>query len=215
MVPSHECRKANTTFFPVQLNTRVVLRRDDGFLHSLRDFCKSNAFSENLIRTKFILHKIFFQMSILPSSITSGMFFNLHSKMTLLDFQLIIIITVTIQVAVLNRFSWNSHGWWGSIHGWTLLFLETISLIEPLIWGKCASKTGFLVFIQPYEIFYKKNFKIVFGALFSIETVVFIFVVWCSVPWKMVTPSPKLFFVLFWKILVSFSKTLFFFRKNC
>ncbi len=39
-------------------------------------------------------------MSKLSSSKTSWMFFNLHSKMILLDFQLIIIITVTIQVAV-------------------------------------------------------------------------------------------------------------------
>ncbi len=41
---------------------------------------KSNAFSENLIRTKFILYKIFFRMSTLSSSKTSWMFFNLHSK---------------------------------------------------------------------------------------------------------------------------------------
>ncbi len=68
--------------------------------------------------------------------------------MTLLDFQLIIVITVTIQVAVLNWFSLNSHSWCGSTHRRILLFLETISLIEPLIWGKCTPKTGLLPLIR-------------------------------------------------------------------
>ncbi len=39
-----------------------------------------NAFRENFIRTKFILHKIFFRMSILSSKKTSRMFFNLCWK---------------------------------------------------------------------------------------------------------------------------------------
>ncbi len=65
----------------------IALWRNDGFLHSFHDFSKSKAFSENLIRTKFILHKTFFQMSMLPSSKTSWLFFNLHSKVTLLGFQ--------------------------------------------------------------------------------------------------------------------------------
>ncbi len=38
----------------------VALWRNDGFLHSFHDFSKNNAFSENLIRTKFILQLIFF-----------------------------------------------------------------------------------------------------------------------------------------------------------
>ncbi len=38
----------------------ITLRRSDGILHSFHDLSKSNAFSENLIKTKFILHKIFF-----------------------------------------------------------------------------------------------------------------------------------------------------------
>ncbi len=45
----------------------VTLWRNDGFLHSFCNFSKSNAFGENFLRTKFILHKIFFQMSILSS----------------------------------------------------------------------------------------------------------------------------------------------------
>ncbi len=48
--------------------------------------------------------------------------------MTLLHFQFIIIITVTIQVAVLNQFSWNSRGWCRSTHEWTTFFLETIGM---------------------------------------------------------------------------------------
>ncbi len=42
----------------------VALWRNDRFLHSFHDFSKSNAFRENLIRMKFILHKIIFQMNI-------------------------------------------------------------------------------------------------------------------------------------------------------
>ncbi len=39
---------------------QVTLWRNDGFLHSFCNFSKSNAFGENFIRTKFILHKNFF-----------------------------------------------------------------------------------------------------------------------------------------------------------
>ncbi len=58
----------------------VILWRNDGFLHSYCNFSKSNAFSENFVRTKFILHKIFFLMSILSSRKTSRMLFNLCWK---------------------------------------------------------------------------------------------------------------------------------------
>ncbi len=56
--------------------------------------------------------------------------------MTLPDFQFIIMITVTIRIAVLNQFSWNSHGWCESTHGWTLIyyynfFLETRENVPP------------------------------------------------------------------------------------
>ncbi len=69
----------------------VILWRNDGFFHSFCIFSKSNAFGENFIRTKFILHKIFFQLSILSSRKNLCMFLNLHLKMTPLDFQLTII----------------------------------------------------------------------------------------------------------------------------
>ncbi len=38
----------------------IPLQRNDGFLHSFHDFSRSSAFTKNVIRTKFILHKIFF-----------------------------------------------------------------------------------------------------------------------------------------------------------
>ncbi len=56
----------------------LTLLRNNGFLHSFRNFWKSNAFSKNLIRTNFILHKSFFRMSIFSSSKISWMFFNLR-----------------------------------------------------------------------------------------------------------------------------------------
>ncbi len=38
------------------------------------------------------------------------------------------------------------HGWCGSTHGWTLLFLETIGPTEPHIWGKMCSQNQFFGF---------------------------------------------------------------------
>ncbi len=61
-------------------STHVILWRNDGYLHSFCNFSRSNAFSENFIRMKFILHKIFFQMSILSSRATSQMSFSLWWK---------------------------------------------------------------------------------------------------------------------------------------
>ncbi len=129
----------------------IALRRNYGFLHSFYDFSKSNAFSKNLIRLKFIFHKIFFRMSILSSSKISWIFSVYISKSILLE--LIIIITVTIQVAVSNQFSWNPHGYYKSTHGWILLFWETIGPIEPLIWGKCAPKMVFWLSFNRYGDF--------------------------------------------------------------
>ncbi len=59
-------------------SVQSYLWRNDGFIHSFCNFSKSNAFNKNLIRTKFILHKIFFRMRILSSSKTSWMLINLH-----------------------------------------------------------------------------------------------------------------------------------------
>ncbi len=56
----------------IQFNIYITLWRNDGFLHSFRNFSKSNAFRKNLIRKEFILRKIFFQMSILLNSKPHG-----------------------------------------------------------------------------------------------------------------------------------------------
>ncbi len=89
--------------------------------------------------------------------------------MTLLRIQLIIIITVTIQVAVLNWFSWNSRSWCKSTYGLTLFiylfffFLETVGPIEPLIWGEnVAPKLVFWLSFSGHVVFCEKNFKAVF-----------------------------------------------------
>ncbi len=49
----------------------ATLGRNDGFLYSFCNFSKSNTCGENFIRTKFILHKLFFWMRILSSRKTS------------------------------------------------------------------------------------------------------------------------------------------------
>ncbi len=102
-----------------------------------------------------------------------------------------------IQVAVLNWFSWNSHGWCGSIHRWILLFLETIGPIEPHIWGKCATKTGFSGLSQMvWEFLREKLENCIWYFIY--------FVVRRPVPLKMVMPSKNNFSLLFWKILFFF-----------
>ncbi len=79
------------------------------------------------------------------------------------------------------------HGWSAFTHGWTPLFLETIDPIEPLIYGKCVPKIGFLSFIKRYEDFWRKNLKTVLGGYpFSAEKVIFIMVVRRPFPSKMV-----------------------------
>ncbi len=47
----------------------------------------------------------------------------------------------------------------GSTHGRTLLFLETIGPMEPLIWGEMCPKTEFSAFIQPVWVFLRKKIK--------------------------------------------------------
>ncbi len=64
----------------VRSNTCKPYREMMDFLHSFCNFLKSNVFGKNFIRTEFILHKIFFRMSILSSRKTLRMFFNLCWK---------------------------------------------------------------------------------------------------------------------------------------
>ncbi len=77
-----------------------------------------------------------------------------------------------------------------------LIFLETISRIEPLMWGKMCPKTSFLAFIQPVWRFWGKNFKAVFDTSFPIEKVIFIFVVRHHHSLKNGHASQKLFFAV-------------------
>ncbi len=51
-----------------------------GFLHSFCNSSKNNALGENFMKTKFILHKVFFQTSILLSRKTLWMLLNLCRK---------------------------------------------------------------------------------------------------------------------------------------
>ncbi len=80
------CARANYAAHKRRARVYKALWRNDGFFHSFCYLSKNNAFGKNFMWTKFILHKIFFQMNILSSRKTSCMFFNLHSKMTFLDF---------------------------------------------------------------------------------------------------------------------------------
>ncbi len=63
-------RRHRVSVKPWSDSIHISLWRNDGFVHSFDDFSKSNVFSKNFIRTKFILHKIFFRMSIFSSSKT-------------------------------------------------------------------------------------------------------------------------------------------------
>ncbi len=67
-------------------------------------------------------------------------------------------------------------------------------------------KLAFWPSISRYGGLWGKNFKAVFGNPFSIEEVIFIFVVRLPIPWKLAIPSQKKknFSWLFWKILFSF-----------
>ncbi len=74
---ARQCR----IFVELSSNSKhIALWRNYGFPHSFHDSSKSNAFRKILIRTEFILHEIFFRMSILSTSKTSWMFFNLNFK---------------------------------------------------------------------------------------------------------------------------------------
>ncbi len=87
--------------------------------------------------------------------------------MTLLDFQLIIIITVTIPVALLNWFSWNPHGWWESAYGW-ILFFENNRFNKTTDMGEnVPPKLVFWLSFSQYVGFWGKNFKAIFGTPIS------------------------------------------------
>ncbi len=93
--------------------------------------------------------------------------------MTLLDFHLIIIITVTIQVAVFNWFSWNSHGWCQPKHGWTLFCFGNNQSNRTTDMGEnMPPKLVFWLSFSWYGGFWGKNFEAVFGTPFPIIKVI-------------------------------------------
>ncbi len=109
-----------------------------------------------------------------------------------------------IQVAVSIRFSWNSHGWCGSTHGWTLLILETIGPLEPHIWGKMCPQNQFFGFKSYGMGFLRKKLKnCIWYPIYQKKC----YIVRPSVLSKIVMPPKNNFSLIFWKILF-FSKKL-------
>ncbi len=107
--------------------------------------------------------------------------------------------------AVLNQFSWTLQGRCASTCKRALLFLETISLIEPLIQRKiCPQNPVFWLSFSRYGFFFwEKNFKTIFGTPFPIEKVT------CApFPQKWSCPQ-KLFFTVILENIVSCIKRLF------
>ncbi len=163
MVPSNECRKATSHLCctVVRLNTHSLMEKWV-FLHLFHDCSKSNIFSENLIKTKFILHKISFRMSIFSSSETLAnvlqftfknnaprfsVYNNYYCHETGRSFEPIFM-KFTRLVRVLTQVN---------------LFLKTIGPIEPLIWGRCSPQLVFWLSKKKlsncirYPIFHRKR----------------------------------------------------------
>ncbi len=112
-----------------------------------------------------------------------------------------------MQVAVLTRFSWNSHSWCGSTHGWTLLFLETIGPTEPHIWRKCAPKTSLSGLSQTVWGFSREKLKnCIWYPIYQKEGYINFC---CPTPrsLKNIDATKNNFSLIFWKILF-FSKKL-------
>ncbi len=63
-----------------------------------------------------------------------------------------------------SQFWTHFHGWCGSTHEWTLLFLEIIGPIEAKMWEKmCPQIQFFGSKSEGIEFFEKRNLKMVFG----------------------------------------------------
>ncbi len=124
----------------------ATLWKNDGIFHSFCNFSKSNAFGKNFIRTKLILHKIFFRMSILSSRKTSCIFFNLHSKTTCLDFQVTIITRVGFSQFFLKRLLFQKIG---LIINIGYLIPDTkVSFPKKMV--KCVAATVFCTLLRKY-----------------------------------------------------------------
>ncbi len=128
--------------------------------------------------------------------------------MTRLDFQFIIIITVTIQNAVSNQFSWN------------FMVGASPHIGEPYFFWKQSSKTTdmgenvplqlfFWLSFSRYGVLWGKNFKAVFSTEFPPPLrVIFAFVVRHPIPRKTVVSPKNYFSLLFWKILFFLEKII-------
>ncbi len=124
---------------PWSNSIHIALWRNDGFLHSFRDFSKSNASNENLIRMKFILHKFSFKWVYFRAAKPGGCssiyikkwtsIFSAYNNYYCHD-------TGRSFEPICMKFTWLARVYarMSSI----FFFFETIGPIEPLIWRKCA-----------------------------------------------------------------------------
>ncbi len=105
------------------------------------------------------------------------------------------------------KFAWlvRAHTWVSSIVFGNFPSNRTIDV------GENVSKTVFWLSFSQYGLYSGKNFKIIFDTPFSIEKIIFIFVVKHSIPQKNGPPPPpkkKLFFAVILKNIVLFFKKL-------
>ncbi len=89
----------------------------------------------------------------------SAIFFGLFLFSAIFRNEVTTILTLDFgrRAATLNQFSLNSHGWCGSIHGWTLLFLQTIGPVKPQLWRKMCPQNQFFGFKSDGMWFFEKT----------------------------------------------------------
>ncbi len=144
----------NLATAPVWSYLICVISRRNEFLHSFCNFSKNNPFDKNFIRTKFILHEIFFRMSILSSRETSWMFFNLCWKNC-------------------EKLFVGGHD-----HFQGKRCLATKINVDFFVRNEVLNILHITVFCLSFTQYggFWKNFKTIFGTLFPIKKVIFIFV---------------------------------------
>ncbi len=120
--------------------------------------------------------------------------------MTLLDFQLKIIITVMIiDFHEIHNVGASPH--MGEPH---FFFLETIGAIEPLIRGEMCPQNWLFGFHSASMGFFEEKIQSHTRYPISHKKVIFNFVIQHPIPCKIVMPHKNYFVQLFWKILFSF-----------
>ncbi len=172
----------------------TALWRNNVFLHSFYDFSKNNAFCENLIRKKLILHRIFFQneYTFEQQNLVDVLQFTLENK--------------TSRFAAYNNYYCHDIGrnfepifmkftWLVRVHTW----------MNPIFFGNYRSNTTsdkgdnvtpklvFWLSFSHYGGFQGKNLKGIFNTPVPIEKVIFIFVVWYPIPEKWSCPTKIIF----------------------